>query len=209
MTFPNACSSESGRRSFWFLKSINLNLISSFPCTYAIVVEPHDQLITTTSPRSLIAQHLHRKRHTKHTKHTQDGRLSGTTTSYDHVARGWSADENTRWLRCREWPHSPILVHESKQAPFPIRPDWAFSSATRSNCPRQEGLIVKWSVFLGLMFLITLYITIGYIHAKRRMRKGLVPLAYHRVRSPNPSRLHQFLPSPSFSSSLNKGDMAC
>lgn len=44
----------------------------------------------------------------------------------------------------------------------------------------REGLIVKWSIFLGLMVFITLYITIGYIHAKKRIRKGLVPLAYHR-----------------------------
>lgn len=50
----------------------------------------------------------------------------------------------------------------------------------------REGLIVKWAVFLGLMVLITLYITIGYIHAKKRIRKGLVPLAYHRVSCLNP-----------------------
>lgn len=35
------------------------------------------------------------------------------------------------------------------------------------------------------MVLITLYITIGYIHAKKRIRKGLKPLAYHRVSSPS------------------------
>lgn len=55
-----------------------------------------------------------------------------------------------------------------------------------ANRPQQEGLIVKWAVFLGLMVLITLYITIGYIHAKKRIRKGLVPLAYHRVSCLNP-----------------------
>lgn len=70
-----------------------------------------------------------------------------------------------------------------------------------ANRPQQEGLIVKWSVFLGLMILITLYITIGYIHAKKRIRKGLVPLAYHRVSCPKPHvptrNLSPIFPSPS------------
>lgn len=66
-----------------------------------------------------------------------------------------------------------------------------------ANHPQQEGLIVKWSVFLGLMLLITLYITIGYIHAKKRIRKGLVPLAYHRVSCPNPMCPLAISPSPS------------
>ncbi|KAH8899229.1 hypothetical protein GQ53DRAFT_303962 [Thozetella sp. PMI_491] len=44
----------------------------------------------------------------------------------------------------------------------------------------RTGIIVKWSLFLGFTVIIGLYILIGYIHAKRRLRKGLVPLAYHR-----------------------------
>jgi hypothetical protein len=44
------------------------------------------------------------------------------------------------------------------------------------------------------MLFITLYITIGYIHAKKRIRKGLVPLAYHRVSCPN-SHTHSNFPS--------------
>ncbi|KAJ9132982.1 hypothetical protein NKR23_g11064 [Pleurostoma richardsiae] len=44
----------------------------------------------------------------------------------------------------------------------------------------RTGVIVKWSVFLGLFTIIGLYLLIGYTHAKRRMRKGLPPLAYHR-----------------------------
>lgn len=73
---------------------------------------------------------------------------------------------------------------------------------TEADRKPQEGLIVKWSVFLGLMVLITLYITIGYIHAKKRIRKGLKPLAYHRVSCPNltcpltvpPSSFHSYRP---------------
>lgn len=46
----------------------------------------------------------------------------------------------------------------------------------------QTGVIIKWSVFLGMMVILTLYVTIGYMHAKRRIRKNLPPLGYHRVR---------------------------
>lgn len=44
----------------------------------------------------------------------------------------------------------------------------------------RTGEIVKWSVFLGLITIITVFISVGYCHAKRRMRKGLAPLGYHR-----------------------------
>jgi len=46
----------------------------------------------------------------------------------------------------------------------------------------REGYIVKWSVFFGIVFLVGLYLLLGYLHAKARVRKGLVPLYYHRVR---------------------------
>lgn len=42
-------------------------------------------------------------------------------------------------------------------------------------------MIIKFSVFLGLMVLFTAYILIGYWHAKRRVAKNLPPLGYHRV----------------------------
>lgn len=44
----------------------------------------------------------------------------------------------------------------------------------------REGYIVKWSIFLGLVGIIAIYIIGGYIHAKRRLKKGLLPLGYHR-----------------------------
>lgn len=42
------------------------------------------------------------------------------------------------------------------------------------------------------MLIISLYLIIGYAHAKSRMRKGLVPLGYHRV-SLRPASLSPFL----------------
>ncbi|PKS09950.1 hypothetical protein jhhlp_004573 [Lomentospora prolificans] len=44
----------------------------------------------------------------------------------------------------------------------------------------REGYIVKWSIFFGLFFLIGLYLLVGYLHAKARVRKGRPPLYYHR-----------------------------
>jgi hypothetical protein len=42
-------------------------------------------------------------------------------------------------------------------------------------------MIVKWSLFLGLLILFSAYLFIGYTHAKKRIARGLPPLAYHRV----------------------------
>ncbi|KAK3945434.1 hypothetical protein QBC46DRAFT_372226 [Diplogelasinospora grovesii] len=44
----------------------------------------------------------------------------------------------------------------------------------------RTGVIVKWSIFLGLSAILGLYLLLGYMHARRRLRKGLAPLAYHR-----------------------------
>jgi len=46
----------------------------------------------------------------------------------------------------------------------------------------KTGVIVKWSLFLAICVAFTLYLLIGYIHAKKRIQRGLPPLSYHRVR---------------------------
>ncbi|KAI1375444.1 hypothetical protein F4677DRAFT_137918 [Hypoxylon crocopeplum] len=43
----------------------------------------------------------------------------------------------------------------------------------------RTGVIVKWSIFLGITILLALYLVLGRTHAKKRVRKGLKPLAYH------------------------------
>ncbi|KAK4188529.1 hypothetical protein QBC35DRAFT_496119 [Podospora australis] len=48
----------------------------------------------------------------------------------------------------------------------------------------KTGIIVKWSLFLGFIVFLGLYLMIGYIHAKKRVQKGLAPLAYHRFLVP-------------------------
>jgi hypothetical protein len=45
----------------------------------------------------------------------------------------------------------------------------------------QNGEIVKWSLFLAMIFFVAVFLTGSYMHAKRRMKKGLAPLGYHRV----------------------------
>ncbi|KAF2093138.1 hypothetical protein NA57DRAFT_81478 [Rhizodiscina lignyota] len=49
--------------------------------------------------------------------------------------------------------------------------DWWFS---------ETAYVVKW-IIIGSLFLIAIsWFVIGYYHAKRRIQKGLKPLAYHR-----------------------------
>ncbi|KAH9892059.1 hypothetical protein F4778DRAFT_321614 [Xylariomycetidae sp. FL2044] len=43
----------------------------------------------------------------------------------------------------------------------------------------KEGVIIKWSLFLGIVILFSAYLVGGRIHAKRRLAKGMKPLAYH------------------------------
>ncbi|KAI1638775.1 hypothetical protein F4809DRAFT_639268 [Biscogniauxia mediterranea] len=43
----------------------------------------------------------------------------------------------------------------------------------------KTGVIVKWSLFLAFLVLITAWMVGGRIHAKRRMKKGLKPMGYH------------------------------
>ncbi|KAF4465503.1 Chitin synthesis regulation Congo red resistance RCR [Fusarium albosuccineum] len=44
----------------------------------------------------------------------------------------------------------------------------------------KEGYIVKWVILGVIVLLFTLWIVGGYWHAKKRIEKGLRPLAYHR-----------------------------
>ncbi|KAH8682502.1 hypothetical protein BX600DRAFT_45820 [Xylariales sp. PMI_506] len=44
----------------------------------------------------------------------------------------------------------------------------------------RTGLIVKWSIFLGLIVIMFAYLIGGRWHARRRINKGLAPMAYHR-----------------------------
>jgi hypothetical protein len=45
----------------------------------------------------------------------------------------------------------------------------------------QTGQIIRWSIFWGVLILFVAYMAIGYWHARRRLNRGLRPLAYHRV----------------------------
>lgn len=40
---------------------------------------------------------------------------------------------------------------------------------------------IRWGIFFGLLGLILIYLIVSYVHADRRMKKGLMPLPYHRV----------------------------
>ncbi|KAF2675371.1 hypothetical protein BT63DRAFT_409462 [Microthyrium microscopicum] len=49
--------------------------------------------------------------------------------------------------------------------------------------------IVKWAVVLGLFMTFFLWVTLGYLHARRRIRMGNKPLAYHRWLVPRSQRM--------------------
>jgi len=55
-----------------------------------------------------------------------------------------------------------------------------FDDGNESFWWTREGQIVRWSIFFGIFFLFLAYMVGGYYHAKRRINKGLPPLAYHR-----------------------------
>lgn len=51
--------------------------------------------------------------------------------------------------------------------------------------------VVKWSVLLSIFITFFLWITIGYYHARQRLKRGLPPLAYHRWLVPKSQRYPQ------------------
>jgi len=52
----------------------------------------------------------------------------------------------------------------------------------------ETAYIIKWAVLLSLFGIFFLWLIIGYWHAKRRIAKGLPPLAYHRWLAPRKNR---------------------
>ena len=43
---------------------------------------------------------------------------------------------------------------------------------------------IKWAIVGSIFLLFILFVVGGYLHARRRMKKGLAPRRYHRVSSP-------------------------
>ena len=68
-------------------------------------------------------------------------------------------------LAKRQVPDSPRYTNDGN--------DWYYSST---------AYYIKWAVVAAIFLIFIGFIIGGYIHAKRRMKKGLAPLAYHRVR---------------------------
>lgn len=54
------------------------------------------------------------------------------------------------------------------------------TSGREANTPRQTGYAVRFSIVALIFLLIFVYFAGGYWHARRRIRKGLAPLPYHR-----------------------------
>ncbi|KAB5578691.1 hypothetical protein GE09DRAFT_1214845 [Coniochaeta sp. 2T2.1] len=75
----------------------------------------------------------------------------------------------------------------------------------------RTGVILKWSLFWGILLLFSAYMIGGYIHAKKRMAKGLPLLRYHRWLVPRRVRAqydpgyaaYAYPPAPQYSAYYN------
>lgn len=86
----------------------------------------------------------------------------------DNLPDGWVRDHDGV---ARPWWHSRV------RPPLRLGPRYGFIADSL-----QTGYIVKWSIIAGLILVIGLFLLLSYLHAQRRLRKGLAPLRYHRVR---------------------------
>jgi hypothetical protein len=43
------------------------------------------------------------------------------------------------------------------------------------------GYIVKWAILAGIFLIFVVWFLGGYLHAQRRMKRGLPPMKYHAV----------------------------
>ena len=66
------------------------------------------------------------------------------------------------------------------------------------------GIIIKWLVAGGIIVFFLVWFIGGYLHAKRRVRKGLKPLCYHRVRSCSSNDLAELISSSSCSHAISE-----
>ncbi|KAK1974008.1 hypothetical protein LZ30DRAFT_694647 [Colletotrichum cereale] len=74
-----------------------------------------------------------------------------------------------------------LIARQTVVNPNELPPGWVIQNGRAIPWwYSRTGVIVKWSVFLGLTTLFALFLVIGYAHGKSRMRKGLLPLGYHR-----------------------------
>ncbi|KAI4163789.1 MAG: hypothetical protein LQ342_002562 [Letrouitia transgressa] len=57
---------------------------------------------------------------------------------------------------------------------------------------------IKWGVVGGILLIFALWLILGYLHAHRRVKRGLPPMAYHRWLLPRSQRM-RFAPQNQFS----------
>lgn len=65
----------------------------------------------------------------------------------------------------------------------PSHPTAALPHLTKDCCEQtcETAYIIKWAILLALFGLFFTWLLVGYWHVRARARKGLPPLAYHRV----------------------------
>ena len=76
-----------------------------------------------------------------------------------------------------------------KNLPFDVlvRRDGGSGSAQTDNLDSDwwwtspAAYAIKWGIIAGIFVFFLLFFFGSYLHAKRRMKKGVAPLGYHRV----------------------------
>ena len=79
----------------------------------------------------------------------------------------------------------------------PVRCGHSLSYHDRIANEQQAGMAVRYAVVAILFAFLLIFFVGGYYHARRRLRKGLQPLAYHRWmvrRHMRPQQQHAYMP---------------
>jgi hypothetical protein len=77
---------------------------------------------------------------------------------------------------------APGSFHATVDGVRPLTLPLAVSPLFQILTTFQTAYIIKWAVIGAIFVAFLAFFLGGYLHAKSRMKKGLAPLAYHRVR---------------------------
>ena len=139
----------------------------------------------------------------------QEARLSVSRLSQQGIKIPRPRFTSSRLLSCSfpvtgpyYTPHSRTQIHGHKTASVMSPMALLFSALARRDGGSGDGstvssddslgadwwwtspiaYAVKWGIIAAIFVLFLAFFLIGHLHAQRRMKKGLAPLVYHRVR---------------------------
>ncbi|KAI9802175.1 MAG: hypothetical protein M1825_002895 [Sarcosagium campestre] len=66
----------------------------------------------------------------------------------------------------------PLIAQKRQAGYYSTDGDYWYYSTT--------AVAIKWGVLAAVVFIIFIFFLLGYLHAQRRLKKGLLPHRYHR-----------------------------